>query len=120
MDLNHLLALLNSLLPFSIGPGSGIGQSAGAGSPFTNYTAGVAIFTLLVGFLVTSLLIGGFLVLNIGLLSKRPEDRIGNRTPSMPGILKTEIWPEEPYKEFSLPAEEEDEEYREERPSKVA
>jgi len=93
---------------FAVGPGSGVGHSSGAGSPFTTYTAGVLIYGLATGVLVSILLIGAFLILNLGLLSKREEDRIGKRTPSEVGILKNNIWPEEPYVKTVLPAEEED------------
>lgn len=89
-------------------PGSGVGGSAGAGSPFSTYTAGVLVYGILVGLLVSSLLLSAFLILNLGLLSKRPEDRVGSRTPSDLGILKSEIWPESPYEKTSLPAEEEE------------
>ena len=81
-------------------------------SPFTDYTASVLIYGLLVAFLVITLLAGGFLVLNLGLLSKRKEDRVGGRTPSDVGILKHSNWPEEPYDEVKLPAEEPLEEIR--------
>lgn len=96
-------------------PGSGPGQSAGAGSPFTDYTAGVAIYLFVIGVLVSVLLISGFLMVNIGLLSKRPEDRLGGRNPSDLGILKTNIWPEAPFDRAEFPAEEEGE--GEERPA---
>jgi hypothetical protein len=89
-------------------PGGGIGNSVGAGSPFTTYTAGVLVYGILVGFLVSVLLIGAFLILNLGLLSKRREDRIGNRTPSDVGLLKYEIWPDTPYESRTLPAEEDE------------
>src|SRR5687767_9120391 len=55
--------------------------TAAAESPFNSYTAGVVGYALGAGFLVSVLLIGGFLVLNLGLLSKRTEDRVGGRTP---------------------------------------
>ena len=90
------------------GPGSGAGQSAGAGSPFTNFTAGVLAYGILVAVLVSVLLIGAFLILNLGLLSKREQDKIGKRTPSEVGILKNNIWPPEPYLNRVLPAEEDD------------
>jgi hypothetical protein len=89
-------------------PGGGVGQSAGAGSPFNTYMAGVAIYVLIIGFLVAIMLIGGFLIVNLGLMSKRPEDHIGKRTPSDVGILKNNLWPEVPYLKNSLPAEEDD------------
>jgi hypothetical protein len=87
-------------------PGSGPGESAGAGSPFTTYMAGVAIYSLIIGALVTILLGAGLLIVNLGLLSKRPEDRTGGRNPSDLGILKSNTWPEAPYEQNLLPAEE--------------
>jgi hypothetical protein len=89
-------------------PGGGPGQSAGAGSPFTTYDAGVAIYMLLIAGLVTVLLIGGFLILNYGMMSKRPNDRYGKRTPSEPAFFKNQMWPPEPYEQNQLPAEEDD------------
>ena len=83
--------------------------SSGAGSPMSNYTSAVVIQVLLVAVLLIVLLGGAFLILNLGLLSKRKEDRIGGRTPSDVGILKYNVWPEAPYDEKTLPAREEDE-----------
>jgi hypothetical protein len=80
-----------------------------AASPFTDYTAGVVVYVLLVGLLVTVLLIGGMLVLNLGLMSKRDTDRVGTRNPSDVEILKTTLWPLEHDETPHLPAEEEDE-----------
>ena len=105
VGLSHTLNGMTALLP-----GSGVGHSAGAGSPFSNYTAKVTVFVLLVGFLVSVLLIGGFLVLNLGLLSKRKEDRVGGRTPSDVGVLRHIVWPNEPSDENRLPAEDEEQE----------
>jgi hypothetical protein len=82
-----------------------------AESPFTSYTAAVTLIVLLVGFLVSVLLIGGFLIVNLGLLSKRDEDRAGGRTPSDVGILKHEIWPDEQVDRSVLPAEEAEEDF---------
>ncbi len=89
-------------------PGTGVGESLGAGSPFTNYTAAVVIYVLLAGVLITGLLIGAFLLINLGLLSKRQEDRVGQRDPSDLEILKTGVWPEEPEVPQLLPAEEDE------------
>ncbi len=66
-----------------------------AGSPLDDYSVGVALYVLLIGFLVSVLLIGGILVVNIGLMSKSEEDKIGARTPSDVGILKQVVWPEQ-------------------------
>jgi hypothetical protein len=90
-------------------PGSGPGHSAGAGSPFTSYDAGLVAYAFIAAVLVFGLLGGAFLIINLGLLSKRPEDRTGKRTPSDLGILKHRVWPEVPYERAALPAEEEDE-----------
>jgi hypothetical protein len=89
-------------------PGSGVGHSSGAGSPFNNYMVGVAGFMFGIGVLVTVLMGGADLIINIGLLSKRPEDHIGKRTPGDLGILRTNTWPNQPYDQNALPAEEED------------
>ena len=84
-------------------------DSMQAGSPFSSYAASIAIYTVISCFLVFTLLAGGFLVVNLGLMSKRAEDQIGGRTPSDVGILKTNIWPQVPYDVNRLPAEEDDE-----------
>jgi hypothetical protein len=76
-----------------------------AGSPFTDYTAGVVEYVLIIGFLVATLLIGGLLVVNLGLMSKREEDQIGGRTPSDVGLLKNTRFPHEEEPEAILPAE---------------
>lgn len=89
-------------------PGSGVGHSVGAGSPFTDYTARVVSYVFLTGFLVSILLIGGILLLSLGLMSKRPEDQVGDRNPSDSGILKNTSWPPAPYEKRTLPAEEEE------------
>jgi hypothetical protein len=111
--------LLAAVDQVNLSPGSGVGHSVGAGSPFSTYTAGVAAFVFMAGALVAILLIGGFLVVNLGMLSKRPEDRTGKRDPSDVGILKHTAWPEAPYSQNQLPAEEEDYE-RKDGPRKVA
>ncbi|MCM2277748.1 MAG: hypothetical protein NDJ89_06700 [Oligoflexia bacterium] len=81
-----------------------------APAPLSDYTAAVVGYVLLIGFLVSVLLIGGLLVLNLGMMSKRREDRVGRRTPSDIGILKGNVWPEEISEERSLPAEEDEQE----------
>lgn len=83
-------------------------QQTTPAAPFTDYDAQVAVYVLLVGFLVTVLLVGGMLILNLGLMSKRAEDRVGGRNPSDVGFLKNALWPEEPYYARSLPAEEDE------------
>jgi hypothetical protein len=77
------------------------------GNPvFSDYTASVVAYVLLVGVLVTILLGAGMLYVNLGLMSKRPEDRIGRRDPSDVGILKHTMWPQENDDRRYLPAEE--------------
>ncbi len=88
-------------------------NSMNAESPFSDYTVSVVVYVLLVGVLVTVLLLGGFLILNLGLLSKRQQDRTGSRNPSDVGVLKDTIWPEEPSLIRTLPAEELDDEIAE-------
>ncbi len=107
-----MLSVSRSALGRSIGfwaalPGSGVGESLGAGSPFTHYTAAVVVYVLLAGVLITGLLLGAFLLINLGLLSKRREDRVGRRDPSDVGILREGVWPEEAEDRAELPAEEE-------------
>ncbi len=77
-------------------------------SPFTDYTAAVVVYVLLVGFLVSILLVGGILILNLGLMSKRDRDRVGGRTPSDVGLLKQNVWPEEAERATQLPAEDDE------------
>jgi hypothetical protein len=77
-------------------------------SPMSDYTVSVVVQVLLIGVLVSVLLIGGILALNLGMLSKRPEDRIGGRTPSDVGFLKETNWPEEPSTRSTLPAQEDE------------
>jgi hypothetical protein len=61
-----------------------------AESPVTSYTAGVMLYMLLVGFLVTFLLGGAFAVLNIGLMSKRDSDSsLGHQDPSDVSLLRS-------------------------------
>jgi hypothetical protein len=83
--------------------------SMSAESVFNDYTGGVVGYVLLAGALVVLLLGGGILMLNLGLLSKRKEDRRGVRAPSEPAILKSTIWPEVPEEGRTLPAEDDDE-----------
>ncbi len=108
-----LLIMVIVLLAF-LAWGTGVGHaanplppnSAGAGTPFTTYTGGVVMYVLLTTFLVLTLLGGAFVVINVGMMSKREEDRTGGRTPSDVGILKHNVWPEAPYERHHLPAEE--------------
>jgi hypothetical protein len=83
-------------------------DQSGAGSPFNDYTAGVIVYVLLTAFLITVLIGGGLLILNLGLLSKRRRDRIGGRNPSDVAILKENTWPEAPYDQRRFPAEDSD------------
>ena len=62
-----------------------------ANSPFTVYTAGAVGYVLIIVVLILTLMIGAFLVVNLGMMSKRPEDkRTGKPEPSDVGILKGE------------------------------
>lgn len=78
-----------------------------AESPFNDYMARLVIEVLLIGVLVTVLLLGGLVLVNLGLMYKRPEDRVGEHMPSDLGILKNEAWPEVPYEEHVLPVQDE-------------
>jgi hypothetical protein len=82
-----------------------------AGSPVTPYTAAVMGYMIWIGILISVLLIGGFLVVNIGLLSKREEDDIGHRDPSDVGLLASSMWPKEEQFRPVLPAEDEEDQY---------
>jgi hypothetical protein len=73
----------------------------------SDYTVAAISYVLMAGFLVSVLLIGGLLVLNLGLLSKRDRDLIGGRNPSDVGILKNSNWPQVPEDQPILPAMEE-------------
>lgn len=84
-------------------------NSMQAGSPLTDYTVRAIAYVLVIAVLLAILFVGAFLVLNLGLLSKRKEDRVGGRTPSDVGILKGTVWPESPDESPQLPAEEEEE-----------
>jgi hypothetical protein len=81
------------------------GNSSGAGSPITDFTMGAMVYVLLAGALVVILLGGGMLVLNLGLLSKREEDKTGVRNPSDVGVLKNQVWPPEADHSPRLPAQ---------------
>jgi hypothetical protein len=74
----------------------------------SSYTSAAVIQVLLIGVLVTFLLLGAFLVLNLGLMSKRDEDRVGGRTPSDVGFLKNTNWPQEKEERRRLPADDEE------------
>lgn len=71
---------------------AGQGQDAMmANSPFTAYTSHVVGYVLVAAFLVITLLVGGFLVVNLSLMSKRSIDKdLGGQEPSDVGILKGE------------------------------
>lgn len=88
------------------------GRNVMAGnSPFNNYTAGVVAIVFVIAFLVAALLGGGILVVNLGLMSKRDEDRAyqRNREPGDPAILKASVYPEEHDSKNVFPAVDEDE-----------
>lgn len=76
-----------------------------AESPFSDYTAQAVIYTIILGFLVTVLIGGGLLIVNIAMLSHRANDQQGRRSPGDLKILKSSNWPTgEPYRPV-LPAE---------------
>ncbi len=105
MNLSNWLLAVQAQVQNAANGFGGSKNSMMAGSPFTDYTGAVVIYVIAVGFLVAVLLIGGLLVLNLGLMSKRAEDRTGSRTPSDVGILKNTLWPEETEPPAVLPAE---------------
>ncbi len=76
--------------------------------PLSDYTAAVVVQILLIGVLVSVILIGGFLVVNLGMMSKRQEDRVGGRTPSDVNILQDVTWPEQATEPQKLPAAEDE------------
>ncbi len=97
----------NAVQP-GVGPvDTGTGRDAMmANSPFTAYTAGVVADVLIVGVLVLALLVGGFLVVNLSMMSRRKQDLAPrSREPSDVGILKEEMWPRQRVNEPVLPAE---------------
>jgi hypothetical protein len=47
-----------------------------------------------------------FLILNLGLLSKRPEDRTGHRDPSDLEVFQNQVWPNAEEDKAVLPAAE--------------
>ncbi len=96
-------------VPFGAQPQAQPVEAFPADNPMTDFAAWAVGFSWLVGVLVTLLLGSAFLVLNLGLLSKRPEDHVGGRTPSDVGILKDQLWPQEPRERRVLPAEEDEE-----------
>ncbi len=75
-------------------------------SPFNDFVASV-VGQVIIDFSLILLLFGlAFVVLNLGLLSKREEDRVGGRSPSDLNVLKSVVWPEEPEDHAVFPAEE--------------
>lgn len=84
--------------------GAAGGTIATVASPMSDYTASAVIYVLLIGVLVATLLIGGLLILNLGLMSKRSVDRRGGIDPSDVDILRTTVWPEEEARYPVLPA----------------
>jgi hypothetical protein len=81
---------------YSLSLVTALGQGADAmmaDSPFTVYTASAVIYILIVMVLVLTLFVGAFLVVNLGLMSKRQEDEIhtgGVPEPSEVGFLHSE------------------------------
>jgi hypothetical protein len=74
----------------------------------TGYTWAVVIQVLMIGVLISCLLIGGVVIVSLALMSKREEDRTGERNPSDIGILQDVCWPQNPTRPAKLPAAEAD------------
>jgi hypothetical protein len=81
-----------------------------AESPFSNYTAYAVVYAILGLFFAFALLGIGILTVNLAMMSKRAEDRIGGRDPSDVGVLKSTNWPQAPEERAVLPAMEEEDE----------
>jgi len=119
---NSILPAVSAVVSLGVGAWSAVASAADsvpspignnsmmANSPFTDYTAGVVAYVLLIGVLLAVMLIGGFLILNLGLMSKREEDHLGKRNPSDVGILQNNLWPQEQELGRVLPATEDQEE----------
>lgn len=78
----------------------------------SDYMARGVFMLWLVGILVVVLLAGAILIVNFAFAAKRPQDRpvLMTRRPGDQGILKSHVYPEEPYEAWALPAEEPPEE----------
>ena len=88
-----------------------LGDAAGAGSPLGEFAFAAIVQVLLIGFLAVTLVGGGILIINLTMMSRRPQDWTGShRDPSNLGFFKHETWPQEPYDENILPAKTEEEE----------
>src|ERR1700756_5333450 len=115
------LTLLSPLLAFAAdmthpapaAPGNGR-DAMMANSPFTVYTAGAVGYVLITVVLILTLLIGAFLVVNLGMMSRREEDQKYKKgpEPSDLGILKGERFNEVKNVRPILPAEEEEQKKR--------
>jgi hypothetical protein len=89
----------------NLAPATGTGADA-MNSPFTVYTAGAVVDVMIVSVLVLTLFVGGFLVVNLGLMSHREQDQAPRyREPSEVGVLKDEVWPRQKVNHPVLPAE---------------
>jgi hypothetical protein len=87
-------------------------HQATAPALFSPYAAHMLFYVVIIGFLVMLVLVGGFLVVNLGMMSKRDDDHVGGRTPSDVGVLQDMIWPQKPIPKWTLPAEPDPEEAR--------
>ena len=87
-----------------------LGDSVGAGSPLGEFAFAAILQVLLVGVLAVTLVGGGILVINLTMMSRRPQDWTGShREPSNLGFFKHETWPHEAYDENILPAKTDEE-----------
>lgn len=101
-----LLHAATLIHPAPASPGNGQ-DAMMANSPFTVYTAGVVGYVLLTIVLVLTLLVGAFLVVNLGMMSRREQDEQYKTTPepSDLGILKGERFNRIVNERPKLPAE---------------
>jgi hypothetical protein len=107
VGLIHSVTGLDALadeVPMVPSPGSG---PMAADSVFSDFDARMVVFILMAGVLVTILIGGGILVVNLGMLSRRDQDKVGGRVPSDVGLLKNSVWPEEHEEQNVFPAREE-------------
>ena len=82
-----------------------------AESLFSDYTAAAVAAALVVGALVVILVGGGLLILNLGLMSKRPEDRVEAPEPGDVRLLQSTLHPGfEESERLKLPAQDQDDE----------
>lgn len=71
---------------------------------FRHVDARAAMYSIGITLLVVTVVGGGILMVTYGLMSKRSEDLVGERTPSDVGLLKESMWPNEAGSRAVLPA----------------